>query len=158
MTISSYTMTMATPVGRLVLESDEVELIAVWLPKSGRSIVGQSHKRPAVLRVTAAQLEEYFVRERTEFDLPIRLGGTKFQQEVWAGLLRIPYGETISYGDLARDLGRPKGYRAVGQANARNPIPIVVPCHRVVASGGLGGYAGGLAMKQELLRIEGIDP
>jgi methylated-DNA-[protein]-cysteine S-methyltransferase len=158
MTISTYTMTMTTQVGRLVLESSETELVAILLPTSGRSIIGQSHERPAVLSETAIQLEEYFARKRTDFQLPMRLGGTKFQQEVWGRLLRIPYGETLSYGELARDLGRPKGYRAVGQANARNPIPIVVPCHRLVASDGLGGYAGGLAMKQELLRIEGIEP
>jgi O-6-methylguanine DNA methyltransferase len=86
----------------------------------------------------------------------MEMNGTEFQRQVWAELRRIPYGQTISYGELARRVGRPKGPRAVGQANGKNPIPIVVPCHRVVASKGLGGYAGGLPMKQALLTVEGM--
>ncbi len=155
MTTSNYTMSMDTPIGRIVLESTESELIGIRLPSLGLSTFSQSHELPLVLKSAAIQIEEYFARERKVFELPISLRGTSFQQEVWAGLIRIPYGVVVSYGELARDLGRPKTYRAVGQANARNPIPIVVPCHRVVASDGLGGYAGGLDMKLELLTLEG---
>ena len=111
---------------------------------------------PPVLKETATQLEEYFAGERTEFDVPMELDGTEFQRGVWAELARIPYGETISYGELARRVGRPKGPRAVGQANGRNPIPIIVPCHRVLASNGIGGYGGGLPMKRTLLAVEGV--
>ena len=102
------------------------------------------------------QLEEYFAGERKEFDVPMELDGTPFQREVWTELTRIPYGETISYGELARRVGRPNGPRAVGQANGRNPIPIVVPCHRVLASNGIGGYGGGLKVKRALLAVEGV--
>jgi methylated-DNA-[protein]-cysteine S-methyltransferase len=102
-------------------------------------------------------LEEYFAGERTEFDIPMELDGTVFQRAVWEELTRIGYGETISYGELARRVGRPKGPRAVGQANGRNPIPIIVPCHRVLAGNGIGGYGGGLAMKRTLLGIEGVE-
>ena len=112
---------------------------------------------PPVLKETATQLEEYFAGERTDFDLPMELDGTPFQREVWAELTRIPYGETISYGELARRVGRPNGPRAVGQANGRNPIPIIVPCHRVLASNGIGGYGGGLEVKRALLAAGGRD-
>ena len=133
MTAPTFTMPLATPVGRLVLESDGEVLIGIWLP--GESSVPRSagHDAPPVLKDTSTQLEEYFAGERTEFDVPMELDGTAFQKEVWAELSRIPYGETISYGVLARRVGRPKGPRAVGQANGKNPIPIIVPCHRVLA-------------------------
>jgi methylated-DNA-[protein]-cysteine S-methyltransferase len=109
-----------------------------------------------VLEQAALQLEEYFAGERTVFDVPMALDGTPFQREVWGELTRIPYGQTISYGELARRVGRPKGPRAVGQANGRNPIPIIVPCHRVVAGNGLGGYGGGRPVKRALLAVEGV--
>ena len=86
----------------------------------------------------------------------MELDGTEFQREVWAELSRIPYGETISYGELARRVGRPRGPRAVGQANGKNPIAIIVPCHRVVAGNGIGGYGGGLPLKRALLTLEGV--
>ena len=108
------------------------------------------------MKEAATQLEEYFAGERTEFDLRMELDGTPFQREVWAELSRIPYGETISYGELARRVGRPNGPRAVGQANGRNPIAIIVPCHRVLASNGIGGYGGGLTCKRALLALEGV--
>jgi methylated-DNA-[protein]-cysteine S-methyltransferase len=156
MTTTTYTMPMETPVGRLVLESDGDVLIGIWLPHETRAVERNGHDAPPVLKDAAAQLEEYFARERTAFDLPLELDGTTFQKEVWAELSRIPYGETISYGELARRVGRPKGPRAVGQANGRNRIPIIVPCHRVLATNGLGGYAGGLSMKRSLLAVEGV--
>jgi methylated-DNA-[protein]-cysteine S-methyltransferase len=156
MTTPTCTMPMDTPVGRLVLESDGDALIGIWLPTSGMQARSDGTDAPPVLKDTVTQLEEYFAGERTEFDVPMDLDGTAFQREVWAELSRIPYGETISYGELARRVGRPKGPRAVGQANGKNPIAIIVPCHRVVASNGIGGYGGGLPMKRALLAVEGV--
>jgi methylated-DNA-[protein]-cysteine S-methyltransferase len=107
------------------------------------------------LDTAAAQLREYFAGERTAFDLPLRPLGNAFEQRVWDELLRIPYGETASYGEIARRIGYPDAARAVGRANARNPIPIVVPCHRVIGSdGSLTGYGGGLERKRALLALE----
>ncbi len=154
-TTTTFTLPMDTPVGQLVLESDGDVLIGIWLPTTGRQATSAGHA-PPVLKETATQLEEYFAGERTEFDVPMELDGTEFQRQVWAELSRIPYAETISYGELARRVGRPKGPRAVGQANGRNPIPIIVPCHRVLASNGIGGYGGGLPMKRALLAVEGV--
>jgi len=103
------------------------------------------------------QLEEYFAGTRRRFDLPLAPQGTPFEQSVWSALRAIPHGVTVSYGELARRLGRPGGARAVGGANGRNPLPIVIPCHRVIASDGtLGGYGGGLDIKRALLRLEGV--
>jgi len=156
MTTPTFTMPMDTPVGQLVLESDGDVLIGIWLPSQATTTRGDGHDAPPVLKDTATQLEEYFAGERTGFDVPMELDGTAFQKEVWRELTRIPYGETISYGELARRVGRPKGPRAVGQANGRNPIAIIVPCHRVLASNGIGGYGGGLTCKRALLALEGV--
>ena len=109
---------------------------------------------PAI-REAASQLAEYFARSRRAFHLPLDLRGTPFQLAVWNALLRIPYGETRSYGQLAVELGHPGAARAVGTANGSNPVSIIVPCHRVIAAGGgLGGYGGGLARKRLLLDLE----
>ena len=156
MTTPTFTMPMDTPVGHLVLESDGDVLIGIWLPSQATTTRGDGHDAPPVLKDTATQLEEYFAGERTGFTVPMELDGTPFQKDVWAELTRIPYGATISYGELARRVGRPKGPRAVGQANGKNPIPIIVPCHRVLASTGIGGYGGGLPMKRTLLAVEGV--
>jgi methylated-DNA-[protein]-cysteine S-methyltransferase len=108
-----------------------------------------------VLARTAAQLAEYFAGERRDFDVPLAPRGTGFQQRVWRELGKIPYGETRSYGELARAIGRPAASRAIGAANGKNPISILVPCHRVIAgTGALTGYAGGLAAKRWLLEHE----
>lgn len=105
--------------------------------------------------VVRAQLDEYFAGKRTEFELPLAMAGTEFQRTVWTELRRIPYGETISYGQLAEAIGRPSASRAVGLANGRNPIGIIVPCHRVVGStGDLTGYGGGIERKRALLEFE----
>lgn len=105
------------------------------------------------------QLQEYFSGVRQDFDLPLSPEGTAFQQSVWDQLRKIPFGETLSYGALARNLGMPGGARAVGMANNRNPIPIIIPCHRVIgANGALTGYAGGLDVKARLLALEGALP
>jgi methylated-DNA-[protein]-cysteine S-methyltransferase len=105
------------------------------------------------------QLQEYFAGERSHFDLLLNGAGTDFQQSVWSALARIPFGEVRSYGDIAREIGRPKAVRAVGAANGRNPLPIIVPCHRVIGSNGsLTGFAGGLDIKKKLLALEGALP
>lgn len=102
------------------------------------------------------QLQEYFAGDRTTFDLELDPAGTRFQQRVWRSLTDIPYGEVCGYGDIARRIGKPGAARAVGQANGANPIPIVIPCHRVISSdGSIGGYTGGLQIKQTLLALEG---
>jgi len=136
-----------SPVGPLLAEHDGQALRALrfWPqgdhPPAGTRVA--SVPGDALGRRIAAELEEYFAGARRDFSLPVEAGGTAFQQAVWEGLRGIPFGETRSYGELARALGRPGAARAVGQANARNPVPIVVPCHRVLASGGgLGGYLG----------------
>jgi methylated-DNA-[protein]-cysteine S-methyltransferase len=109
-----------------------------------------------VLRETARQLGEYFAGKRQRFELALDFAGTEFQRQVWAALLAIPFGETRSYSDIARQIGNPDAVRAVGAANGRNPISIIAPCHRVIgASGSLTGFAGGLAAKQYLLALEG---
>jgi O-6-methylguanine DNA methyltransferase len=108
-----------------------------------------------VIGQAAAQLDEYFTGRRRAFQLPLDLRGTPFQQKVWNALLEIPYGETRSYAELARSIGAPKAFRAVGAANGANPIAIVVPCHRVISSGGgVGGYGGGVPLKKRLLALE----
>jgi O-6-methylguanine DNA methyltransferase len=111
---------------------------------------------PRLLQPYMSELEEYFAGKRREFTFPLDLRGTDFQQACWRALLAIPYGETRSYADIARAVGKPNAFRAVGMANNRNPIAIVVPCHRVIASDGtLCGYGGGLDVKRKLLELEG---
>jgi O-6-methylguanine DNA methyltransferase len=107
-------------------------------------------------RPYAAELAEYFAGRRSSFDLPLDLRGTPFQKRCWEALLKIPYGKTLTYADIAQQVGSPKGFRAVGMANNRNPIAIIVPCHRVIAANGtLWGYGGGLPSKEWLLKLEG---
>jgi methylated-DNA-[protein]-cysteine S-methyltransferase len=142
-----------SPVGLLQLQSDGRAITGVSLEASpGRGLPGQPH---ALLDRAAEQLQAYFAGELTQFDLPLHLEGTPFQESVWEALRSIPYGETISYAELAQRVGRPTAIRAVGTANGRNPISIIVPCHRVInTGGGLGGYSGGLPHKRTLLDLE----
>lgn len=113
----------------------------------------------AVLDAVARQLTDYFAGTRRAFELPLAPEGTAFERRVWAALLTLPHGQTRSYGEIARSLGQPSAARAVGTANARNPIAILIPCHRIIGSDGrLTGYAGGLARKEALLRLEGALP
>lgn len=110
-----------------------------------------------VLKETEIQLEEYFLGKRRTFDIPLAPRGTEFQKRVWDQLLKIPYGKYITYGEQAVRLGQPKAARAVGAANGKNPIGIIIPCHRVLGSSGcLTGFAGGLEMKRKLLALEGV--
>ena len=143
-----------TPVGPVTVTATERAVTAVRFGAAGPA-VGQAGDLPPVLRQAVEELREYFAGERREFTLPLAPAGTPFQQQVWAALREIPYGATCSYGRIAGRIGRPKACRAVGMANNRNPIGIVVPCHRVVgASGALVGYAAGLPVKEALLRLE----
>jgi methylated-DNA-[protein]-cysteine S-methyltransferase len=147
--------TLTTPIGELMLTADDDgALTGVNLPNRHPDPAGWE-RDDELLADARRQLSEYFAGERTTFDLPLRPAGAPFQLRVWEALLRIPYGETASYGELARELGHPTAARAVGAANGRNPIAIVVPCHRVIgANGSLTGYAGGLACKRALLDLE----
>lgn len=118
---------------------------------------GAVSEESPLLREAASQLTEYLGGERREFQLPLNPKGTDFQRLVWAALRTIPYGEARSYGEIARQIGRPKASRAVGMANHRNPIAIFIPCHRVIGSDGkLVGYGGGLDIKEQLLKLEGV--
>ncbi len=154
MTSTNPTMTCGSPFGQIMIEANDRALVALWLPGARPLESRSTPRRSVILSLVAQQLEEYFAKERREFSLPLEMSGTQFQRRVWDELSLIPYGTTISYGTLAQRIGHPRSSRAIGQANARNPIPIIVPCHRVVASNGLGGYAGGLAMKETLLQLE----
>ena len=144
-----------SPVGRLLLTGDGTALTGLYTPEHVRLPAPAGDRDDAVFAEVARQLAEYFAGARTTFELPLAPAGTSFQQRVWQRLQAIPHGETRSYGQLAAELGNPKAVRAVGLANGRNPISIVMPCHRVVGStGALTGYAGGLPAKQWLLDHE----
>ncbi|MBF8748240.1 methylated-DNA--[protein]-cysteine S-methyltransferase [Pseudomonas putida] len=156
---SAYSL-MQSPVGMLTLVARGDCLAAVlWEDeRENRVRLGDLYRDDGhpVLLQTARQLGEYFAGGRQRFDLPLDFAGTAFQRRVWAALLTIPFGETRSYSDIARQIGNPSAVRAVGAANGRNPISIIAPCHRVIgASGGLTGFAGGLPAKQYLLALEG---
>ncbi len=153
--------TFASPVGVLTLVASGQGLAAVLWEKDDPARVRLGRRAEAighpVLEAAARQLDDYFAGRRQRFDLPLDFRGTAFQKQVWAALLAIPYGETRSYADIARAIGRPSAMRAVGAANGRNPISIIAPCHRVIGSNGaLTGFAGGLAAKRHLLALEGI--
>lgn len=153
--------TFESPVGPLLLVGDDDGLRGLYLPEHSRGPrVGPGGRRDDdALACVREQLAEYFAGQRVAFDLALASSGTPFQLEVWEALRAIPYGATRSYGELAAALGRPGAARAVGAANGRNPISVVVPCHRVVGSGGaLTGYAGGVEAKRALLALERITP
>jgi methylated-DNA-[protein]-cysteine S-methyltransferase len=146
-----------SPVGTLTLVATGGVLSGLYMDLQRHRPLQQTFGAPDPTPFTEVirQLDEYFTGQRTDFDVQLRFGGTPFQRTVWAALREIPYGETMSYGQLAERIGRPTACRAVGLANGRNPIGIIVPCHRVVgATGGLTGYGGGLERKQHLLDFE----
>jgi len=166
--------TFDTPIGPLFLAASKKGLVALEFdarlpgqqsirpnPRDIRQEAREPRKfqfedSPDTLQPYRSQVEEYFAGHRREFSFPLDLRGTEFQLSCWRALLAIPYGETRSYADIARALGKPHAFRAVGMANNRNPIAIVVPCHRVIASDGtLCGYGGGLEVKRRLLELEG---
>jgi len=153
---------ITSPVGPLLLGASDAGLAILAF---GHQLPAKLHGEQVEWREAAnstaqaqRQLDEYFAGKRREFTLPLDLRGTEFQRRCWDELLRIPYGESRSYADIAQAVGSPNGFRAVGQANHHNPVAIVVPCHRVLAGGrALGGYGGGLPTKAFLLRLEGAD-
>lgn len=152
-----YYCYLDTPIGELLLAGDADALSLVGFPEGAMRREPEPdwiyNEKPFAEAIR--QLNEYFAGERQDFDLPLRLDGTEFQLLVLQELRRIPYGETASYRDVAERIGRPKAMRAVGAANGRNPIPIIVPCHRVIGSSGdLTGFGGGLDTKEALLRLE----
>lgn len=144
--------------GRLRLIASDKGLLAIQLGRSTSSagdVTTKDSNAQAILAVTSKQLGEYFAGKRNTFDVALDLRGTEFQVRAWRALCRIPFGKTISYGQQAKNIKKPKAFRAVGSANGKNPIPIIVPCHRVVAGDGtLGGYSLGLKMKRQLLALE----
>ena len=152
-----YYCYLDTPIGELLLAGDDDALCLVSFPAGSMRRDPDPdwiyNEKPFAL--ARQQLTEYFAGERREFDLPLKLSGTEFQMSVLHALQHIPYGETTSYAEIAERIGRPKAVRAVGAANGRNPLPIIVPCHRVIGSHGeLTGFGGGLDTKEALLRLE----
>lgn len=146
-----------SPVGPLTLLAADGVLTGLYMNLQRHRPLEETFgaSDPTPFAEVIGQLKEYFAAQRADFDLPLTLAGTPFQRTVWAALREIPYGQTVSYGQLAERIGRPAAARAVGLANGRNPIGIIVPCHRVVgASGDLTGYGGGLERKQYLLEFE----
>lgn len=153
---------IASPVGQLTLIASEKGLAAILWENDDPARVRLHPRVEAadhpVLCEAERQLADYFAGTLHAFDLPLDFQGTDFQKRVWAALLAIPFGETRSYGDIARAIGAPTAFRAVGAANGRNPISIVAPCHRVIGTNGaLTGFAGGMKAKEFLLRLEGLD-
>jgi methylated-DNA-[protein]-cysteine S-methyltransferase len=150
-----------TPIGRLRLDADGDVLCGVWFPGHRGTPPARGREQPdrPILREARAQLGGHLAGTRTAFDLPCRASGTALERQVWAALARIPYGTTTTYGAVARAIGRPGAARAVGSANAKNPLSIGVPCHRVIGAGGtLTGYGGGIAAKAWLLDRERARP
>lgn len=160
--VHSYCASLPTTLGELLLVGDGRTLTAIRFASEEGALLPEGALRrqnAEPFPETVRQLEAYFERRLREFDLPLAPAGTPFQRAVWDELLRIPYGATITYGELARRMGRPRAMRAVGAANGANPIPIVIPCHRVIGAGGqLTGYGGGLHLKRRLLVLEGALP
>ena len=156
-TAPTLVTTVDSPIGPLTLMARDGRLTHLVMEDQAHAVDPPpgSRRDDAVFAEVSTQLDEYFAGERTSFDVPMTLEGTDFQRRVWAQLCAIPYGETISYGELARRVGSPKASRAVGSANGRNPVAVIVPCHRVIAAdGSLGGYGGGLDRKVHLLGLE----
>jgi methylated-DNA-[protein]-cysteine S-methyltransferase len=151
-----------SPISKLKLVASDKGLVAIlWEKENPRRVrlsdLAEDPYHPMLIE-TQQQLAEYFAGKRKSFGIPLDMRGTRFQNDVWQALLAIPFGETRTYGELARQLGNPNATRAVGAANGRNPISIIVPCHRVIgASGKLTGFAGGLKAKAHLLGLEGRD-
>ena len=159
--MNSYTTLKTPQLGELVLVANETHLLGIYF--AGRDHVPAGLKdwkrdpEHPVLKKTARELADFLAGKRRDFTVPLQAGGTEFQRDIWKQLARIPFGQTITYGELSRRAGRPEAVRAAGAACGQNPHAIIVPCHRVIAkSGSLQGFAGGLDTKRRLLAIEGI--
>jgi methylated-DNA-[protein]-cysteine S-methyltransferase len=154
--VNSYWLELSTPVGKILLFADDAAITTIDISGEYSKPSGKPKPNDLLLRA-AAQLKEYFAGQRETFDLPLAPSGTDFQTKVWRAMQKIPFGQTRTYGQLAAMVGNPSAARAIGAACGRNPLPIVIPCHRVVGSNGnLTGFGGGLEMKQWLLEHEGI--
>lgn len=160
-----YHTHLNTPVGRLLVASSDRGLVRILLPTEGKpdpvSRLREHYPQTTLIedrgrnQQALKQLQEYFDGTRTAFSVSLDLRGTDFQKTVWHAVAQIPYGKTSSYGEIARKIGNPKACRAVGAANGANPLPIAIPCHRIVGTdGSLTGYGGGIALKKKLLRLE----
>ena len=153
--MSLFCDTLHTPLGTLTLEASERGLSSIRFPNRPKSIAGGLTSNN-VIKLAKQELTAYFVRQLKEFSVPLDWHGTAFQESVWRALTAIPYGETVSYADIAREIGRPQSARPTGGAVGRNPLPIIVPCHRVIGSDHtLTGFTGGLKIKVALLELEG---
>lgn len=152
----TYQAQLDSPIGLLTLvASDDGLRKVLWADQADDAGDATPDDAHPVLAAAATQLTEYFAGDRQDFDLPLDLVGTDFQKDAWRALASVPYGETTSYGEQAERIGRKGAFRAVGAANGKNPVPIVLPCHRIVgANGALTGFAGGLSIKQQLLALE----
>lgn len=159
---------LKTPVGKIILVEQDGALIRVYMPNENRSIEDIEFELEQIdsdvyeqdtplLDLVQSQIEEYFAGTRTEFDIPLKFSGTDFQEGVWKQIAAIPQGETLTYSEIAHRIDKPKAARAVGNACGNNPIPLIIPCHRVLASNGkLGGYSSGRDTKRALLDFEGV--
>lgn len=157
-----------TPIGKIILVEQDGALIRVYMPKENRSIEDIEFELEQIdpdayeqdtplLDLVQSQIEEYFAGARTEFEVPLKFSGTEFQEGVWKQIAAIPQGEILTYSEIAHHIDKPKAARAVGNACGNNPIPLIIPCHRVLAANGkLGGYSSGLETKRALLDFEGI--
>lgn len=151
--MQQYYDTMKSPLGKLYLICDATSLKAIEFKKSSSDLLPK--KSTPLTKKIIKQLEQYFAKKRDSFELPLAPEGTTFQQKAWKALLTIPYGKTVSYQEQAIRTGKKSAVRAIGGANGRNPIPIIIPCHRVIGKNGkLVGYAGGLSIKEKLLKLE----
>jgi methylated-DNA-[protein]-cysteine S-methyltransferase len=150
--ITTYTAFFKSPIGLIKIVTTEKRILRLDIVKK---ITKSTKIPPPLLKSCISQLDEYFCGKRQEFDLPLKLEGTDFQKRVWNELIRIPYGKVFSYKEIAQKVGSPKAFRAVGNANSKNKLPILIPCHRVIAANGkLGGYGLGLKEKKLLLDLE----
>lgn len=152
--ISRIQSVFSSPIGNLLIEVDDVGLSSLQLTK--KKITSSSSPENPLLNRAKSQVLEFFNGDRRVFDLPLSLSGTEFQVKVWRELLKIPFGETKCYGDIAKSIGKPKASRAIGGAANKNPVMILIPCHRVIGkSGSMTGFACGIGVKKQLLRLEG---
>jgi methylated-DNA-[protein]-cysteine S-methyltransferase len=156
-----YYKVIDSPIGLITLTADIDALLSLtWgskPPQIDSPSIELYERQSPIIAATEAQLDEYFCRKRTHFDIPIAPSGTEFQLSVWQELTKIPYGQPITYGEQASRLGKPQSARAVGSANGKNPIGIIIPCHRVIGSSGtLTGFSGGIEIKKHLLTLEGF--
>lgn len=151
-----YSKSINTKIGNIIIIEEDSHIIQIEINRKIEEIEAEIiPKNTPLLEETKKQLKEYFEGNRKEFTVPLNPKGTKFMKEVWTALQEIPYGEVKTYGEIAKKVGNPKAARAVGMANHRNPIPIIIPCHRVIgANGKLVGYALGMEMKKALLELE----